>query len=314
MGAFQNLSSSVTGIDLYAGGGGTTEGAVSAGVEMLWASNHKQITVDTHSLNHPEAVHVCQDLQLADWNAVPSHDIIFASPCCQGHSHAAGKARRSKKADKSRATAWAVVDCLDIHRSPVGVIENTAGFLDWDLYPAWEFALKSMGYSIGLHVLNLVDTGKSQSRERVYFVITKSKNAIELNIEKRERGSARDIVDLNFENYKWDLVSSKCAKTQMRVRNGRAQYGDVFMDASYGSAISGRSIDAPLGTVMTVNKHYLVMGEYIRPLSIPELADAQTFRSDYIWPESKTMAKEMIGNANPPYMAEMITKALIKQF
>ncbi len=84
-----------------------------AGVRIVWAANHKPLVVKYHEINHPEVQHSCQDLHQADWSLVPEHDIMFASPCCQGHSRAAGKRKSSKKADLSRSTAWAIVSCLE---------------------------------------------------------------------------------------------------------------------------------------------------------------------------------------------------------
>ena len=300
------------GIDLFAGGGGTTTGATEAGVEIVWAGNHVPKIVEYHKLNHPNTIHSCQDLKQADWSELPPFDIMYASPCCQGHSYAAGKARKSKKADKSRSTAWAPVDCLDVHDTELAIIENTDGFLDWRLFSAWEHSLKSMGYAVSQNLINLADLGCAQSRERMFFVLTKSKNPIQIKIPKRDRRPARDIIDLNFEGHKWDLVTNKVPATQLRVRNGRKQFGDVFLDAAYGSARTGRSLDKPLGTVTTVNKHYLVNGEYIRPLNVKELALAQTFPENYIWPDSVTDTKLMLGNAVPPYMAKELTSAIFR--
>lgn len=73
------------GIDLFAGLGGSSTGARMAGVDIVWAGNHWQKAVEIHAMNHPGAQHVCQDLHQANWEKVPKHDIMFASPCCQGH-------------------------------------------------------------------------------------------------------------------------------------------------------------------------------------------------------------------------------------
>lgn len=78
------------------------------------------------------------------------------------------------------------------------------------------------------------------------------------------------------------------------------------------SAKSGRSIDKPLGTVTTVNKHSLVIEDKIRPLSIREQAAAQTFDDSYLWPDSAMTTKMMIGNAVPPLMAQRVTEAVLK--
>src|ERR1700722_5605326 len=116
-----STTSSVTAVDLFAGAGGFTEGARQAGVNVLWAANHWPLAVQYHSLNHEGSEHVCQDLHQADWRKVPGHDLLLASPCCQGHSPARGKDRPHH--DVQRSTAWAVVSCAEYHRPKAVIVE-----------------------------------------------------------------------------------------------------------------------------------------------------------------------------------------------
>src|SRR5690606_12739929 len=103
-------------IDLFAGAGGFSTGAAMAGCEGVWAANHWPEAVRWHAANHPDAEHVCQDLHQARWEDVPAHDLMLASPCCQGHSKARGKAHGNPQHDASRSTAWAVVSAAEYHR------------------------------------------------------------------------------------------------------------------------------------------------------------------------------------------------------
>ncbi len=104
-------------IDLFAGAGGFSTGATMAGCTVVWAANHWPAAVQAHANNHPNTVHVCQDLQQADWTRVPAHDLLLASPACQCHSRAPGKGRAHH--DAQRATAWAVVSAAECHRPAV---------------------------------------------------------------------------------------------------------------------------------------------------------------------------------------------------
>lgn len=305
------MNTKIKGIDLFAGAGGTTTGAKMAGVEMVWAANHNPTAVEYHALNHPEVIHACQDLQQADWSLVPEHDIVFASPCCQGHSRAAGKKRRSIKADLSRSTAWAVVSCLEAHRSPIAIIENVADFLKWELFRPWELAMNALGYTLSFNHVNASQFSIPQNRKRLFIVATRSKSPIKLQLPKYDLVSARSIIDLSLDGHQWDLVTNRVEALQKRVANGRKEFGDIFLDAAYGTEKGGRSLDKPLGTVTTVNKHSLVIGDKIRPLTVKEQARAQSFDDSYQWPESKTLTKMMIGNAVPPVMAREITKAVL---
>ena len=141
------------GIDLFAGAGGFTEGARMAGVHVAYAANHWPLAVSFHRANHPETRTDCQDVQQADWRRVPCHDVQLASPACQGHTPARGKERPYH--DALRSTAWAVVSCAEYHRSAAVVVENVPAFLNWTLYPAWEDAMRRLGYSVAPHLIDV---------------------------------------------------------------------------------------------------------------------------------------------------------------
>ena len=49
-------------VDLFAGAGGFSTGAVAAGCTVAWAANHWPTAVEWHTANHPETVHACQDI------------------------------------------------------------------------------------------------------------------------------------------------------------------------------------------------------------------------------------------------------------
>lgn len=121
-------------IDLFSGAGGFTTGATMAGCNVVWAANHWPDAVATHASNHPTTLHSCQDLQQADWTQVPTHDLLLASPACQGHSRARAKDRAHH--DAQRSTAWAVVSAAECHRPTVVLVENVPEFSAWALYPA----------------------------------------------------------------------------------------------------------------------------------------------------------------------------------
>jgi DNA (cytosine-5)-methyltransferase 1 len=305
------MQTRLKGIDLFAGAGGTTTGAKMAGVDIIWAANHNPTAVEFHAKNHPEVIHACQDLQQADWSEVPKHDVLFASPCCQGHSRAAGKVRHTMKADVSRSTAWAIVSCLEAHRTPIAVIENVSDFLKWQLFKPWEMAMNALGYTLSFNHVNASQFGVPQNRQRLFILATRSKSPLALKFPTFDMVPARSIIDLSLDGHQWDLVTNRVEALQKRIANGRKEFGEIFLDAAYGTERSGRSLDKPLGTITTVNKHSLVMGDKIRPLSILEQARGQSFSDDYQWPESKTVTKMMIGNAVPPVMAREITKAVL---
>lgn len=297
-------------IDLFAGGGGTSLGADWAGLKVVWAANHKPAAVAVHLLNHPNTLHVCQDLHQANWDMVPNHDVTLASPCCQGHSLARGKSVQSQKADESRSTAYAVLSCLEIKKPQFGFIENVVEFQKWVLYDIWVAAIERLGYSVAAHVVNCNTLGVPQSRKRLFIIITRSANKLWLDLPVMDLVPATSFLDLNMAGHNWENWADRVPATVRRITQGRKDFGEIFIDTAYGSERTGHSIHKPIGTITTVNKHSLVIGDKVRPLTIQELAKAQTFPSTYQWAASKTDTKQMIGNAVPPRAAEIVLRAL----
>lgn len=299
-------------IDLFAGAGGFSTGAVMAGYEVVWAANHWQSAVDIHALNHPGAEHVCQDLQQADWMLVPNHDVLLASPCCQGHSKARGKTNGNPQHDASRATAWAVVSALEYHRTPAAVVENVPEFLDWVLYPAWRAALEALGYSLSPYVVDAADHGVPQHRERMFMVLTRSKHPITLNLPKRTHVPASSFID--FGAGRWSRIEKpgRAAATLRRVAAGRRSFGDRFIMPYYGrgSGLTGRCLSRPIGAITTVDRWAVVRGDDMRMLSIPEARAAMSFPENCHLPAQHRLAMHMLGNAVAPKAASDVLSAL----
>lgn len=297
-------------IDLFAGAGGFSTGAVMAGVDVVWAANHWQSAVDTHALNHPDTEHACEDMHRIDWMMVPNHDVLLASPCCQGHSKARGQANGNPQHDTSRATAWAVIDALECHCTQAAVVENVPEFLDWVLYPAWRAALEALGYSLAPHIVDAADHGVPQHRERMFLVLTRSKSPIVLDLPKRPHVPASSFID--FEAGRWSTVEGHVPATLRRVAAGRRSFGDRFIMPYYGngSGLTGRCLSRPIGAITTRDRWALVRGEHMRMLSIPEAKAAMSFPAETQLPKQSKLAMHMLGNAVAPLVARDVITAL----
>ena len=287
-------------IDLFAGAGGFSEGARMAGVEVVWAANHWQQAVDFHALNHPDTAHSCQDLQQADWRAVPAHDVLLASPACQGHSQARGKDKPHH--DALRSTAWAVVACAEAHRSRVVVVENVPAFRNWILYPAWCDAMHRLGYAVAPHLIDSADQGVPQHRERLFLVCTQSKHPLELRLKPKQHRPVAELIQ--WDMHDWTLIDKpgRSAATLKRVAAGRKSFGDRFVAPFYssGSGLTGRSIHRPIGTITTRDRWAVIDGDRMRMLQVPEAKQAMGFDAGYVLPKAHKAALFMLGNAVCP--------------
>jgi DNA (cytosine-5)-methyltransferase 1 len=203
----------ITVVDLFAGAGGSSLGATLAGCKVVWAGNHWPTAVAVHTANFPGAEHVCQDLRQFNFASLPDHDLLSASPACQGHAKARGK-DRGHVHDESRATAWAVIDALEAKRPRWFVVENVPEFLDWSLYPSWLDAVHRLGYKVSPEILNAADYGVPQTRTRLYLRGQRRTvpRPMPLSLHARELVPASRILDMN--KGKFRSVVGRVQKTQ----------------------------------------------------------------------------------------------------
>lgn len=309
-GAAESGGWDMTAIDLFSGLGGWTEGATRAGARVLWAGNHWPAAVDQHRLNHPATTHVCQDLQQADWSTVPAHDLLLASPACQGHAKARGKERAHH--DACRSTAWAVVSAAEFHRPPVVAVENVPEMRNWTLYPAWRFALEALGYAISEQLIDLAGCGGTQNRVRLIVVGVRAKHPLILSNPSASPQSAASVIDFKVGNWSMVHKPGRAADTLVRYAAGLRDHGERFVFSYYGNTLTGRSINRPIGTITTRDRWAVVDGDRMRMVTIPEARKFMSFPAHYLLPENKRVAMHMLGNAIPPLMAAEIVRQIAR--
>ena len=173
-------------VDLFAGGGGASEGIRQAlGVGPTVAINHCPHAIRMHAANHPETEHYTESvfdvapLAAARGRAV---DLLWASPSCTHFSRARGG---TPVTEQLRSHGWIVVDWARDVRPRVIVCENveewrTWGPLDGDGQPikaqagetwrAFLAALGALGYRVEHRVLCAADYGAPTTRRRLFLV------------------------------------------------------------------------------------------------------------------------------------------------
>lgn len=174
--------------DLFCGAGGSSTGAVAAGITVAMAANHWSRAIETHNTNHPDTRHDCADISQVDPRRYPGTDILWASPECTNHSQAKGIKRAidstpdmfgltlpDEAADRSRATMWDVIRFAEHHRYRAIIVENVVDAARWELWEAWRHALTALGYQCKIVYLNSMHASTGglpapQSRDRLYVV------------------------------------------------------------------------------------------------------------------------------------------------
>jgi len=293
----------VRAVDLFSGAGGFSEGARLAGMDVVACVNHWRTACDTHDANFPHMRATCQDAALMDPRDLPAFDVLLASPACQGHSPARGKDRPHH--DATRATAWCVVNTVEVTRPRLFIVENVPAFLKWTLYRPWSEALRLLGYSLSQNILDAADFGVPQQRERVYIVGVKQGAAKWLRSPGIAHQPAESFLDVDGA---WSDVDKpgRAAATLDRIRESRARYGRRFLLPYYSAATHGRPTSRPIGTVTTKDRYALVDGDRMRMLTVAEYGRAMGFRQDYIVTGTRADQVKQLGNAVCPPVAAHI--------
>ncbi len=179
------LEPELSSIDLFAGGGGASEGIrLALGRAPVVAVNHDPAAIAMHAENHPGTLHLCESI----FEVEPfrpggrSVDLLWASPDCKHFSRAKGGKPRDKKI---RALAWIVVDWARVATPTVICLENVPEFEKWgplddkghpikskrgETFLRFVRALESEGYRVEWRVLNAADYGAPTSRKRLFMI------------------------------------------------------------------------------------------------------------------------------------------------
>lgn len=295
-------------VDLFAGAGGTSTGAVMAGARVVAAVNHWSTAVATHAANHPDAAHYCEDAAILDPTKLPAHDILCASPSCTGHTKARGKDQPHH--DAARATAWCVIRVAEAQRPRSIVVENVPEMAQWVLYRAWRMALTDLGYRVSEQVIDAADAGVPQHRRRLFVVATRARRPIVVPQPTASHVTAREC--LAFDAGPWTPWQSWCERSRARIVEAQREHGADVLVPYYGSETGGRSLDRPIGTLTTVDRYALVRGDRGRMLSVAELLRLSSFPAGYVLTGTRRDRVKQIGNAVPCALAQHVVRTVME--
>nr|DAG65031.1 MAG TPA: DNA cytosine methyltransferase [Bacteriophage sp.] len=173
-------------IDCFAGGGGASVGIEMAlGRQVDIAVNHDPQAIRMHSVNHPDTLHLTEDIFKVDLQKYVGNRhvaLMWASPDCTSHSKAKGGQPRKKGL---RILPWAVYKHAKVLLPDVIIMENVEeiqqwGPLDADGHPIPErqgedyrkfiAAMIALGYTFDSRELVAADYGAPTTRKRWYAI------------------------------------------------------------------------------------------------------------------------------------------------
>jgi DNA (cytosine-5)-methyltransferase 1 len=201
--------SGMTFIDLFAGLGGFRLALESLGAKCVYSNEWDEAVQRVYEDNFgdlPEG-----DITQVDEVTIPDHDILCAGFPCQAFS-ISGK---QKGFEDSRGTLFFDVARIVREKKPkVVFMENVKNFATHDNGHTLEVVrntMEELGYTFNQKVLNAVDFGVPQKRERIYMVCFRNDLGVSDFSYPKPFGLKRHVEDflLNDENMVESLYVSR---------------------------------------------------------------------------------------------------------
>ena len=186
--------STVRVVDLFAGGGGASQGislAFGRGPDV--AINHDECAIAMHAANHPDTEHYrasVYDVSPLSVCGLTRPRLIHASPDCTHFSRAKGSRPKEKEI---RDLAWVVLDWVEDVGPDVVTLENVPEFVSWgpldgegnvvterkgETFRAFVEGFKAEGYSVDWKTLVASDYGAPTKRKRLFLVARRDRQPI----------------------------------------------------------------------------------------------------------------------------------------
>lgn len=271
-------------IDCFAGGGGASVGIEMAlGRPVDIAINHDPDAILMHKTNHPETLHLTEDIFKVDLQKYVGNQhvaLMWASPDCTSHSKAKGGQPRKQGL---RILPWAVYKHAKAILPDVIIMENVEEIQQWgpldekghpikeragEDYRKFISAMENIGYEFDSRELVAADYGAPTTRKRWYAVFrmdgkkiiwpnpTHNRFGIDGLKRYEQCGDYIDWSDLGKSIF--DRPKPLAEATQKRIANGIKKYIVDNPDPYIVQSKDALLLTEPIKTIDTSNRYGLV--------------------------------------------------------
>jgi len=321
-------------VDLFSGIGGISLGFERAGFENVFSIDFDKQTCETYRKNFPQHHLIEGDIKdltedkILNLTNGKEIDVIVGGTPCQGFS-IAGKIGRNFIDDPRNHLFKEFARVVRIVKPKFFVIENVKrvyshnkGETKKEIISLFE----KLGYNVSCNVLNSVNYGVPQVRNRVFFIGNRfgvENKFPEKNVKKFRtiKDAIGDIPSLSsgessdFPNHQAMTHSEQMLKKMSYVSSGgsreqipkgiRPTSGDVRKYIKYDEDKPSICITGDMRKVFHYSQN--------RALSVRELARIQTFPDNFIFLGNRLSQQQQVGNAVPPLMAQAVAETIRKQ-
>lgn len=277
--------------EFFAGSGGVTHAMENIpGMKVKWVLNHDKTAIRTNVFHHKDIKHYWADVYAQDEHEMEPVDFIWASIECTQHSRAKGGGEKNMG---SYTMGYELVRYIKhLHPKIIG-IENVPEFKKWapvdaagkpdknrtgEEFERWKKTIMALGYDYTESIRNAADDGIPTRRVRYFAFFTQ----IDLNIEfswpepthsktgtdgKKKWIACKSFLNLDEEGRSiFGREKPLCQNTLKRIAGGIRKFAPElhFIFQYYGTGDNVQSVEKPLNTVTTKDRHVFVSYEKLK--------------------------------------------------
>lgn len=319
-------------IDLFAGIGGFRLGLDAVGGKCVYSSEINPACREVYINNFKEEP--TGDIKQIDEHSVPDHDILAGGFPCQAFSIAGNK----RGFEDARGTLFFdVLRIIKAKNPKVVFLENVKNLVHHDKGRTMDVikrSLEEQGYHFSWEVLNTMDFGLAQNRERTIMVASKEKpfDFTPLKNKKFKKKNIEDIMekdgDFDFlDPSSYTILDEALFKRQSSglifagYRNKPARKNGVRPNTKHLSRVHKQpnriyhtsGTHPTLASQETAGRFWIYDGTKVRKLTLRECYSLQGFPKNFLISTNKGNAYRQIGNSVGIPVIRAVAEEIIRQ-
>jgi len=301
------MNSRFTFIDLFAGIGGCRIGFERVGCKCVWSCDWDIESQDVYEANFRERP--AGDITKIPSSQIPDHDILVAGFPCPSFSIIG---ERKGLSDYNGSLFFEIERILKDKKPLAFLLENVKGLVNHDQGKTLDkilVHLENIPYSVYWKVLNALDFGLPQKRERIIIVGFRTNCKFEFPKGTEKRLTLKDILEDDDEVPKEYWLSEKMKRQRAEAVKGKK----IFYPSIWHENKAGNIGIHPFACALRANAsyNYLVVNGVRRP-TIREMLRLQGFPEDFKPIGSYTILRKLIGNSVPIPMIQKVAENMLQ--